>query len=247
MSKAIHKVDILGVHVSPLTYSVTLQVVADLVAKSLKGYICVAAVHLVMECQKDPKLLAGVNNATVVTPDGMPLVWLILRSGQKTERVYGPDLMLKICEKAARENYKIFLLGGNIGQSQLLKKKLTKKYSKLNIAGIEDTPIRPLSLEQNKQVIRKINQSGAQIVFVGTGCPTQELWMIENRKKLAAAVLIGVGAAFDYICGKRKQPPKRLQKLGFEWLFRLVQEPRRLWKRYLFLNAQFLMALLGVR
>lgn len=238
------KVDILGVYVSPLTYKSTLEHITHLISDRKQGYICVAAVHLVMECQKNQMLRNGVNRATLVTPDGMPLVWIIRRNGYKTDRVYGPDLTLYVCQMAALKHYRVYLLGGSRGESRLLQEILEKTYPNLNIVGTYDTPVRPVSENENQQILRKINTSKAHIVFVGMGCPNQELWMIENRKYCNAPVLIGVGAAFDFITDKVRQAPKWMQESGLEWFYRFLQDPRRLWYRYFVLNIEFLSLIL---
>lgn len=237
---------VLNVRISPLTYAKALQYIKSWMSEGKKTYICVAAVHLVMECQKDKVLLDGVNKAGLVTPDGMPLVWLSKLYGQaRVERVYGPTLMLKVCSMAQRKGYKVFLLGGAKGQSKELAQKLTNKFPRLSIVGNRDTPKRPIPTDENNKIIKEINGSGAQVLFVGLGCPYQEHWMIENRDRLNANVLMGVGAAFDFISGRFKQAPVWMQRMGFEWLFRLLQDPKKLWYRYTLLNAQFLYRVSG--
>ncbi|HEX9817368.1 MAG TPA: WecB/TagA/CpsF family glycosyltransferase [Patescibacteria group bacterium] len=239
-------VDVLGVKASAINYQSVLDRIFSWVKTGQKNYVCVAAVHLVMECQQDASLLAGVNRSGLVTPDGMPLVWLLkLADYQQTERVYGPDLMLKVCEQANRSGTTIFLLGGAEGQSQLLKNKLTQKFPDIKIVGHVDTPTRPLGTQENRQIIKKINASSAQIIFVGLGCPHQERWMISNVPRLKNGVAIGVGAAFDFITGRVKQAPKWMRAIGLEWFFRLIQEPRRLAKRYLILNVSFVWKIAG--
>lgn len=236
---------ILNVAVSATNYEKTLLKIRQWIENKRRSYICVSAVHLVMECQKNLSLLIGVNRAGLVTPDGMPLVWLSKLYGKKeVKRVYGPTLMLKLCKLAELKKYKIFLLGGSVGQTKILKEKLLQQFRKLNIVGIQDTPVRPFSFEVNKNIIKKINNSHAQIVFVGLGCPLQEQWIIDNRKLLKPEVLIGVGAAFDFISGEVKQASIFLQTLGLEWLFRLIHDPRRLFYRYLALNSLFCLLIL---
>jgi N-acetylglucosaminyldiphosphoundecaprenol N-acetyl-beta-D-mannosaminyltransferase len=235
----IKRIDILGVKVSVLTYETILKNIEECILNAEKKYVCVSAVHLLMECQKDEELRVGVNRADVVTTDGMPLVWVLnyLKGEPSAKRVYGPELMLRLCSLANQKDYSVFFLGGSIGESSKLAKTLKEKFCELKIAGNMDTPIRPIP--NNKKVLDAINESEAQIVFVGMGCPNQEKWMIENRNKLKANVLIGVGAAFDFITGKEKQAPKWMQNGGLEWFFRLMQNPKRLWYRYLVLNTQF--------
>lgn len=238
---------ILGVNVSEITYKRVLQYVSSLFKRKQKSYICVAAVHLIMECQKNPTLLRGVNKADITTPDGMPLVWLSKLFGAKNiERVYGPTLMLKICSLAQASKWRIFILGGASGQAEELCSELKKHFPKIKVVGFRDTPGKQLSRQQNKLLVQKINRSGAHIVFIGMGCPYQELWMINNRKKLNANILIGVGAAFNFLTNREKQAPSFLQQMGLEWLFRLIQNPSRLWNRYIITNTLFIILLIRV-
>jgi N-acetylglucosaminyldiphosphoundecaprenol N-acetyl-beta-D-mannosaminyltransferase len=232
---------ILNVNVSAINYQDTLKKVQNIIKKRQKKYICVCAVHLIMECQTDPGLLEAVNQAALVTPDGMPLVWLNkLYGNKKTERVYGPSLMLKLCQQASQKKWSIFLLGGIKGQSNQLKNKLIKIYPKLRVVGQIDTPQRPISFSLNKKIIQKINHKKPDIIFVGLGCPHQEKWMADNIHKIKTHLTIGVGAAFDFISDRKKQAPFWMQSIGLEWLFRLLQEPKRLAYRYLILNSKFI-------
>lgn len=230
---------IFNVKLSSLNYQEICRQIDIWIKNKQKKYICVAAVHLVMECQDDEKLRQGVNQAGIVTTDGMPLVWFSKIHGQKSERIYGPELMLKICRLAEKRSYRLYFLGGSKGQSLYLKQKLTKKFPQIKIVGYKDTPFKKITKKDNKGIIKDINNKKAQIVFVGIGCPVQEQWMFDNSKFVNANVLIGVGAAFDFICGYKKQAPKWMQKNGLEWLFRLFQEPRRLFYRYTILNTRF--------
>ena len=241
------KVPILGVRVSMLTYDHTLDIVNDWIEKGRREYICVSAVHLLMECQQDTALKEGVNKAGLVTSDGMPLVWILKRQYPKAQRVYGPDLTWKLCGFAEKRGFGVYFLGGATGESEMVGKIMMNKYPKLKVLGYKDTPVRPIPEVKNNKIIKDINKSGAKIVFIGLGCPLQEKWMINNRSKLKANVLIGVGAAFDFITGREKQSPKIIQNNGLEWLYRLIQHPRRLWYRYLVLNFKFVLMLIRER
>lgn len=231
---------ILDVHISELTYIDVTKRIQSWIFDNAKNYICVASVHLVIECQKNRKLLRGVNAAGLVTPDGMPLVWISKIYGRKPERVYGPTLMLKVCKLAQKKGWKVYLLGGVKGNARELQKKLANRFPNLEIVGYKDTPKRPIPKRENIKIVQELNDSCAQIVFVGLGCPYQELWMIENHKVLKANVLISVGAAFDFITRRVKQAPLWVQKMGFEWLFRLSQDPKRLFRRYTLDNSLFI-------
>ena len=242
----IQKRKIIDINVSALDYSSALCEISYWIDKGIKEYVCVSAVHLLMECQKDLKLREGVNKAGMVTTDGMPLVWVMkyLWGFKKIERIYGPDLMLKLCKLSLKKNYKVFLLGGSKGESSLVAEELKRKFKNLKIVGNIDTPIRPIPNIENSKIISILNSKKPDIVFVGLGCPLQEKWMIENRKKLNINVLIGVGAAFDFISGKSRQANKVLQRLGLEWLYRLMHDPKRLWYRYTVYNFQFVVLLI---
>lgn len=233
-------IPILGVRVSAITYTDALREIGRWIVEGKRHYVCVAAVHLLMECPKNRTLLGGVNGAGLVTPDGMPLVWLLRLYGRKNaQRVYGPTLTVKLCALAARRGWRVFLLGGASGQSNEVERALLRQFPKLRIVGRHDTPVRPIPSVQNKKIIAKINQTKPELVFIGLGCPRQELWMIENRKKLDAPVLIGVGAAFDFLSGSVRQAPVWIQHAGLEWMYRLLREPKRLWYRYTVMNATF--------
>ncbi len=235
------RIKILGTKVNCSNYKDILNIIDLQIKKKQSHFVCVAATHLLVEAQNNKILQKNINKSLVTTTDGMPLVWIAKLRGQKeANRVYGPDLMLKLCALAAKKQYKIFLLGGANGQGQILKTKLLNKFPNLKIAGFSNTPNRPIPEKENQKNIQQINKNQAQIVFVGLGCPIQEKWMTENYKKLNSAVCIGVGAAFDFISGKVKQAPMWMQKSGLEWFWRLIQEPKRLWKRYLFLNLIFI-------
>jgi N-acetylglucosaminyldiphosphoundecaprenol N-acetyl-beta-D-mannosaminyltransferase len=233
-------VDILGTKISILDYRTALSVIEDKI-KAKSNFVCVSAVHLLMESYNDKHLQKFINKSLITTPDGMPIVWIaksILK--RRVQRIYGPDLMLKVCKLAQKKGYKIFLLGGAEFQGDSLRKNLIKEFPKLKIVGIEETPTRPIPEEQNRLIIKKIRKVRPDIVFVGLGCPLQEKWMMQNYKKFNSGIFIGVGAAFDFIAKRVKQAPEWIRNIGFEWLFRLFQDPKRLWKRYLFTNIQFL-------
>jgi len=168
----------------------------------------------------------------MVTPDGMPLVWIGNWSGEKVDRVYGPDLMLAVCERSVEVGARHFLLGGAPGVAEVLAKRLTERFPGLQIAGTLCPTVTdevPVDLDY----VAQINETDADIVWVGLGTPKQELWMAAHRPYLEASVLLGVGAAFDFHTGRKPQAPRWIQRSGFEWLYRLCSEPKRLWRRYL--------------
>lgn len=210
-----------------------------------RHYVCICTVHTVMECQQSPAMRQAVNGAGLATPDGMPLVWLSRwRSGQTVSRVYGPDLMLALCQLSVHGGYSHFFYGGAAGVPELLAHNLQVRFPGLVVAGAYSPPFHPLTAAEDATIVQKINQARPDIVWVGLGTPKQDLWMAAHRPQLTAPILIGVGAAFDFHTGRIPQAPKWMQQGGLEWLFRLWQEPRRLWYRYLVYNPLFLMLLL---
>jgi N-acetylglucosaminyldiphosphoundecaprenol N-acetyl-beta-D-mannosaminyltransferase len=203
-------------------------------------YVAVTGMHGIMEAQYDPSFRTILNSADLVVPDGMPLVWLgRLRGIELRRRVYGPDLMLSVCEQTTSRGWRHFLLGGAPGVSDRLATALTSRFPGLQIAGTCSPPFRPLTQREDDELVAAINRASADVVWVGLSTPTQERWMYEHRDRLDAAVLLGVGAAFDFHSGTKKQAPSWMREGGLEWLFRLFQEPRRLWRRYLIYGPRF--------
>ena len=240
--------DVLGLKVSAINMQMALDRVDRWIENGEPNYICVTGVHGVMESQRDAELLDIHNRAGMVTPDGMPLVWLSRLGGHNhVRRVYGPDLMLAVCEKSREKGYRHFLYGGGEGVAEKLAVSLRERFPGIQIAGTYCPPFRPLSEEEDQRIVREIDESGADIVWVGLSTPKQERWMDQHVGRLKAPVLAGVGAAFDFNAGLKKQAPKWMQENGLEWLFRMVTEPRRLGKRYLKNNPLFLYELLRDR
>jgi N-acetylglucosaminyldiphosphoundecaprenol N-acetyl-beta-D-mannosaminyltransferase len=234
-------VDVLGVPLALTDYERTIDWMDATVAAGNRGYICVAAVHTVMACQEDDELRAAVLGSDLTVPDGQPLVWAMNALGHDLpNRVYGPDLMARYCERAALTGARIFLYGGrNQGALVQLALNLRTRYSGLNIVGGYAPPFRPLTGEEEDFVLDEINRSKADVVFVGIGVPKQEKWMAAMRGRLRTPVLVGVGAAFDFHAGLVPQAPNWMQSMGLEWAYRLAQEPGRLWRRYLRYNPRF--------
>lgn len=203
------------------------------------AYIVAANVHVLMSAYWNPYYQSAIDKAALVTTDGMPLVWAMRLLGIKRQtRVYGPDLMLAWCDRAAQLNLPIYLYGGTDNMLHKLSAYLTQRFPNLPIAGCHAPPFRPLSPAEEAADLERIQQSGAKVVFVGLGCPKQESWMYGQRGRFSG-VMIGVGAAFSYFSGEVKQSPRWMMKFGLEWLYRLIQEPRRLWQRYLINNPAF--------
>ena len=234
---------VLGVPLAITDYERTLDWIDAAVAAPTPGYVCVAATHTVMACQEDAELRAAVLSADFTVPDGQPLVWALRALGHDVrDRVYGPELMDRACARAARTGQRFYLYGGrNHGALSELARSLRLRHPGLRIVGGHCPPFRPLSEAEDAAVAAEINRARPDVVWVGIGVPKQEKWMARMRDRLDAPVLIGVGAAFDFHAGLIPQAPQALQRLGLEWAFRLVQEPRRLWRRYLRYNPRFVL------
>ena len=237
--------NILGVGISAINMPMVLKVIDGWIHSRDRHYICVTGVHGVMESQRDEGLRSIHNAAGLVTPDGMPLVWLSRLRGQRhVDRIYGPDLMLALCNHSVAQGYRHFLYGGATGVPEILGQNLRDRFAGIKIVGMFSPPFRPLTTEEDAHVVHMINASNPDIVWVGLSTPKQERWMAEHVMKLDAPVLIGVGAAFDFIAGLKKQAPYWMQRSGLEWFFRLITEPRRLWRRYLINNPLFVWLIL---
>lgn len=234
------RVNILGVGISAINMDMALDSIEGWVARHEQHYVCVTPVHSVMECQSDPGLRRIFNGSGLSTPDGMPLVWLCRYNGYRNvNRVYGPDLMLALCKRSLVRGYSHFFYGSAKGVPEQLAENLQNRFPGLMVAGTYSPPFHPLMPEEDTQIVRMINEASPDIVWVSLGAPNQERWMAAHRGQLTAPVLIGVGAAFDFHAGRKKQAPYWMQQNGLEWLFRLVAEPRRLWKRYLINSPRF--------
>ena len=201
-------------------------------------FIAVTGMHGVTEAHHDPVFKQILNSADLVVPDGMPLVWLGRRHGYALERrVYGPELMQTFC-CATGPKYRHFFYGGMPQVVTLLAKVLESKYG-INAVGNYSPPFRALSQKEDEEVVSLINAARAHVLWIGLSTPKQERWMYEHRPKLRVPVVVGVGAAFDLNCGRSRQAPRWMREHGLEWSFRLVQEPRRLWRRYLIYGSEF--------
>lgn len=203
-------------------------------------FVCICNVHSVVTARRDANFLEVLRQADMATPDGAPVAWMLRRAfGDGQERINGPDLMWRYCAEAAGRDESIFLYGGTEHTLDILQERLSEAFPGLHIAGAYSPPFRPLTADEDAVIVARINGSGAGTVWVGLGCPKQERWMAEHRGRIDA-VMIGVGAAFDYHAGAIKRAPLWMQRSGLEWLHRLCSEPRRLWKRYLVTNSLFI-------
>jgi exopolysaccharide biosynthesis WecB/TagA/CpsF family protein len=239
------KHNIVGVLVDAVDYEAAVTRIVHAARQRQAMSISALAVHGVMTGVMDEAQRYRLNQTDLVVPDGQPVRWALnaLHGAALKDRVYGPTLTLKLCERAAAESLPIYLFGGRPEVLANLARNLSERFPGLIIAGSEPSRFRRLSPEEKMEVAQRISGSGARLTFVGIGCPRQEVWIYEYRD-LVQMPLVAVGAAFDFHAGTARQAPERLQKAGLEWLFRLVQEPGRLWRRYLLLNPYYSMLVL---
>lgn len=240
----IPRVDVLGVGVSAVNLDTAAAEIQRWIDDAEQHYVCVSGVHGVMESQRDSALRDIHNESGLTTADGMPLVWSARFAGARAaSRVYGPDLMLKMAEQAVRNATRWYFYGGKEGVAQKLAERLTERYPGLLVVGHHTPPFRDLTQSEDEAVIAEINDARPDIVWVGLSTPKQERWMAAHVGRLDAPVLVGVGAAFDIHAGTLRQAPRWMQRSGMEWAFRLVMEPRRLWRRYLRNNPAFVLGI----
>ncbi|HRL76701.1 MAG TPA: WecB/TagA/CpsF family glycosyltransferase [Candidatus Accumulibacter phosphatis] len=207
--------------------------------------MCITNVHSVVMATRDRAHERTIANADMATPDGAPVAWMLRRMGYRDqERINGPDLMWRYCREAHKREESVFLYGGTDQTLTALQERLRQTFPLLRIAGAISPPFRALSVGEDQAEVNAINEAGAGTVWVSLGCPKQEAWMEAHRGRINA-VMIGVGAAFDYHAGTIRRAPKWMQNSGLEWFYRLLSEPRRLWRRYLITNSVFLIRVIG--
>lgn len=234
-----HSRHILGMRVDATNYDAATDLVLGWAARNESRCVCEAPVSMVMEAFDDPVFRQCMNRADLVTPGGMPIVWLMRMLGVKRQpRVYGPELTLRLCETAAHSGLPVGFYGSTAETVRAMVRILKARYPGLPAVFVHAPPFRPLTAEEDREICARITASGCRVLFVGLGCPKQERWMDAHRGRIHA-VMLGVGAAFDFIARRKPQAPPWLQSMGGEWLFRLATEPRRLWRRYVFQNPRF--------
>jgi N-acetylglucosaminyldiphosphoundecaprenol N-acetyl-beta-D-mannosaminyltransferase len=230
---------VLGAPIDVIAWPQALQRLLAWGAAHESRYVCICNAHVVVTAAQDPVFQAAVAQADMATPDGAPVAWMLRRLGHPDQqRISGPDLMMALCEQAAALGLPVALLGSTPQTLDKLRAALLRRCPGLRVAETISPPFRPLSAEEDAAVVQRLNASGAGLVFVGLGCPKQELWMAAHRGRVNA-VMLGVGAAFDFHAGNIARAPMWMQHNGLEWLHRLFSEPRRLWRRYLETNSQF--------
>lgn len=239
--------NVLGVNITVLKLHGAVETITEWINSRLPNYICVTPAHGVMDCYNDPDLLAIFNSSGMTTPDGMAIVWLLKLYGHRdVGRVYGPDLMLAACKAGERKGWRHYLYGGEVGVAEDLANVLRANYPEIVIAGTYSPPFRELTSDEKQDVVSIIGAAAPDIVWVGISTPKQERWMAEFIQLLDVPVIVGVGAAFDFISGRKPQAPFWVQRSGLEWLFRLINEPGRLWRRYV-QYPKFIVLALGQR
>lgn len=239
------KFNVLGIQVNAINYEAAVSRVTAAAQARQPLSLSALAVHGVMTGVLDAEHGYRLNHLDVIVPDGQPVRWALngLYKTRLPDRVYGPTLMLKVCDRAAQEGLPIYLYGSTPEVLEALETNLKQRFPQLQVAGQQCSRFRQVSSQEQREIAQEIRQSGAGIVFVGLGCPRQEVWVYENRDLIGLPCL-AVGAAFDFHAGLLPQAPAWMQKRGLEWLFRMVQEPGRLWKRYVFLNPAYVTLLL---
>src|SRR5208282_2785654 len=240
------RTNMLGVGVSAVNMQMAVAQIEEWIRSREPNYVIAAPVNCIVECVRDDKLRKVYNRAGMITPDGMPLVWISRLMGRThVDRVYGPDLMLQLCERSVRTGYRHFLYGG--WPPEVVKElafNLEKRYSGIRIVGTYSPPFRPVTLEEDAEIVSRINATQPDIVWIGLGSVKQDFWAEAHVEKLTAPVLIAVGAAFDFHSGRKPQAPRWMMRAGLEWVHRFATEPGRLGRRYLRDNPIFVWRML---
>jgi N-acetylglucosaminyldiphosphoundecaprenol N-acetyl-beta-D-mannosaminyltransferase len=236
--------EILGSQIAITDYDGAMDAMDAMVETDTRGYVCAVAVHALTVGYEDPEMRAALRDATLVLPDGMPVVWAAKLLGEKLDdRVYGPELMRRYCARCAERGHRVWLYGGrDQGSLVQLALNLRRRNRGINIVGGFSPPFREMTAEEEHELVRQINDARADVLWVGIGVPKQELWMARMRERLDVPVICAVGAAFDFHAGRISQAPTWMQERGLEWIYRIAQEPRRLLPRYLYFNPRFVLA-----
>lgn len=246
MSVAIGRVDVLGVGISRIDLAAAVEEIGRWIEEGEQHYVCVTGVHGVMESQDDAELLRIHNESGLTTPDGMPMVWASHRAGAlDVRRVYGPDLMIAMAERAAERGWTSYLYGASLGVADLLAERLRERVPGFRVVGTHCPPFRELTTNEDDAIVRRINEANPDLLWIGLSTPKQERWMASHLGRVRASAMLGVGAAFDIHAGVLPQAPTVLQRAGLEWAYRLYREPRRLWRRYLRNNPRFVASILA--
>ncbi len=239
---SLRRVPVIGLPITAVDWDAAIARISQWAQRHESRYVCICNVHSCVTASSDPQFSEVVEAADMATPDGAPVAWMLRRLGAVgQQRISGPDLMLRYCEHAQGTGESIYLFGSTDETLTLLQARLVERFPGLRIAGVFSPPFRPLTAVEDHDIVERINASGAGTVWVSLGCPKQERWMAEHRDRVRA-VMLGVGAAFDYHAGVLSRAPTWMQRAGLEWLYRLMMEPRRLWRRYLVTNSIFIVS-----
>jgi len=235
-----NQLEVLGVPIGALRMDDAVSSVAQHIDARANCYVCAADMNSVMQAQRNPAHRAALRGAHLVIPDGAPLAWVSRRRGHAdATRVSGPDFMLELSARGVSSGWRHYFYGGAEGVAQELAAQMQRRFPGLIVAGTDTPPFRPLTADEQQSALDRINAARPHVVWIGLGCPKQELWMHAHAAKLPGAVVIGVGAAFDFHSNRVARAPQWMRQSGLEWLHRLASEPRRLWRRYLILGPQF--------
>jgi N-acetylglucosaminyldiphosphoundecaprenol N-acetyl-beta-D-mannosaminyltransferase len=232
VSTSLPTIEIIRSPVTALRFDAQIAAITAWAKSRVSNYVCVANTHMLIEAYRSETFRQVLQTADLVTPDGMPLVWMMkLLGAHHQNRVAGMDIFLALCQQASQQGISLFLVGSQAKILERIRTRLQREFPDLKIAGMEPLPFRPLKLEEDTALIQHINASGAGLIFVSLGCPKQESWMADHKGKLQA-VMLGLGGVFPIYAGIQKRAPLWVREAGLEWLYRLIQEPQRLWKRY---------------
>lgn len=230
---------VIGSPVTALPFIAQIDLIMDWARARASKVVCVANVHMLVEAHRKPSFAAVLKSADLVTPDGMPLVWMLKLMGASGQnRVAGFDVVMELCRRASEQRVGVFFLGSEPAILDNMRVRLDREFPNLPIVGMEPLPFRPMTQAEDEAIVRQINESGAGIVFLSLGCPKQEAWMAEHHDRIQA-VMLGVGGVFPVYAGNQQLAPAAIRRLGLEWLYRLIQEPRRLFWRYASTNPVF--------
>ena len=234
---------VFGVPMAMTDYDGAMDVMDSMIEARERGWICASSVHSLIVAQDDPDMHTALTEFVMTVPDGMPIVWAANMLGENlTDRVYGPELMSRYCARAADKGHRVWLYGGRDEEALAdLMLNLRRRYPGLQIVGAHSPPFRPLTEAEDEEVLRSIERARPDVIWVGIGVPKQEKWMVRMRERIEAPVMCAVGAAFDFHAGRVSQAPEWMQTRGLEWVYRLTQEPRRLFPRYLETNPRFIL------
>jgi N-acetylglucosaminyldiphosphoundecaprenol N-acetyl-beta-D-mannosaminyltransferase len=240
-AKTLPRANVLGVGVHAIDMRTTIAVIDKAIVDRRPGYVCLTGVHGVMEAQRNPNMMRILSMAALVLPDGMPTVWMgRLQGFREMDRVFGPDLLINIAERSTLMDHSHFLCGGQAGVAEELRTALLRRYPTVKIVGTYCPPFRSLTRDDEQELISRVNELAPDIIWVGMSTPKQEEFMAKYLPRLHTTLMIGVGAAFDFHTGRIKDSPRWIKKAGLQWAHRLMQQPRRLWKRYTINNPKFL-------